>query len=291
MLFNSYKHFLETPNYNKIIGEDYLIVEFKCPITERLFKYWSECHSIAFVLKGQKKWATPEDEWLVTEGQSIFVQKGAYLNEQYFDEGFCVLMFFMKDDFIKNCIKNDVMRSPSADTIKIKTEPIYRINISESLLALYNSFFSYLKQDTKVPQKIIELKFREMILNIITNPNNTGVRDYMFMLADWEETPIPKVMEEHFFYNLSLDEFARLCGKSLSSFKRDFKKLYKTSPRRWLTSKRLEYAKQLLLRSNDNIQEICYDIGFENDSHFNRIFKETYGLTPLQFRKNKTFAL
>jgi AraC-like DNA-binding protein len=112
----------------------------------------------------------------------------------------------------------------------------------------------------------------------------------MFMLADWEETPIPKVMEEHFFYNLSIDEFASLCGKSLSSFKRDFQKLYKTSPRRWLTSKRLEYAKQLLLRSNDNIQEICYDIGFENDSHFNRIFKETYGLTPLQFRKNKAFA-
>jgi len=30
-MFDSYKHFLETPGYHKIIGEDYLIVEFKCP--------------------------------------------------------------------------------------------------------------------------------------------------------------------------------------------------------------------------------------------------------------------
>ena len=43
-MFDSYKHFLETPGYNKIIGADYLIVEFKCPIKEELFllnnEYW-----------------------------------------------------------------------------------------------------------------------------------------------------------------------------------------------------------------------------------------------------------
>ena len=96
-MFDSYKHFLETPGYHKIIGEDYLIVEFKCPIKEELFDAWSECHSIVYVLNGQKKWITPNNEYLVTEDQSIFVRKGAFKNQQYFEESFCVLMFFMKD--------------------------------------------------------------------------------------------------------------------------------------------------------------------------------------------------
>ena len=73
-MFDSYKHFLETPGYHKIIGEDYLIVEFKCPIKEELFDAWSECHSIVYVLNGQKKWIMPSNEYLVKENQSIFVR-------------------------------------------------------------------------------------------------------------------------------------------------------------------------------------------------------------------------
>jgi AraC-like DNA-binding protein len=40
-----------------------------------------------------------------------------------------------------------------------------------------------------------------------------------------------------------------------------------------------------------NISEIAYDSGFENISHFSRIFKEKYSLSPLQYRKNNTSFL
>ena len=80
------------------------------PIQEELFTAWSECHSIVYVLSGQKKWITPENEYLVKEDQSIFVRKGAFKNQQYFEEGFCVLMFFMRDDFIKKSVEEDIAR-------------------------------------------------------------------------------------------------------------------------------------------------------------------------------------
>ncbi len=51
-------------------------------------------------------------------------------------------------------------------------------------------------------------------------------------------------------------------------------------------AKRLEYARQFLITSKRGISEIIYDCGFENQSHFSRIFKENYGETPMQFRKN-----
>ena len=290
-MFDSYKHFLETPGYNKIIGEDYLIVEFKCPIQEELFTAWSECHSIVYVLSGQKKWITPGADYLVKEDESIFVRKGAFKNQQYFEEGFCVLMFFMKDDFIKRCFEEDIRGEISAIEKLEDPDFIYRIHITESLRTLYHSFFSYLKQDRKISQKIIELKFREMLLNICSDSNNRDIRNVFYTLYKNVGGSIESVMEEQFIYNLKVDEFARLCGRSLSSFKRDFKKIYDTSPRKWLLTKRLNLARNIILNTDLSIQEICYDCGFESDSHFVRSFKEQFGVTPKQWRLSRTGAV
>ena len=286
-MFDSYKHFLETPGYNKFIGEDYLIVEFKCPIKEELFTAWSECHSIVYVLSGQKKWIMPSKDYLVQEDQSIFVRKGAFKNQQYFEEGFCVLMFFMRDDFIRRAMEEDINKEISA--LKILDHPnfIYRIDVSESLKTLYHSFFSYLKQPKKPSQKIIELKFREMLLNICLDANNQSVRDMLYTISKNTDNGIEQIMEEQFIYNLKIEDFARLCGKSVSTFKREFKKIYQTTPGKWLMQKRLHLARHLMLNTDFNVQQICYDCGFESDSHFIRSFKQQFGVTPKQWRNTK----
>lgn len=289
-MFDSYKHFLETPGYNKIIGGDFLIVEFKCPIKEELFAAWSECHSIVYVLSGKKKWITPNGEWMVKEGQSIFVRKGAFKNQQYFEEGFCVLMFFMKDEFIKKCIEEDISNEMSG--LKYLEQPnfIYRIQVSDSLNDLYHSFFSYLKQEKQIPNKIVELKFREMLLNISTSPDNRDIRNVLYTLSKNVSGSIEQVMEEQFPYSLKIEDYARLCGRSISSFKRDFQKTYQMTPGKWLQQRRLAMARNLMLKTEDTIQQICYDSGFESDSHFIRTFKKTFGTTPKQWRSNKILS-
>ena len=290
-MFDSYKHFLETPGYHKIIGEDYLIVEFKCPIKEELFDAWSECHSIVYVLNGQKKWITPDNEYLVTEEQSIFVRKGAFRNQQYFEQSFCVLMFFMKDDFIKSCMESDIGKEISIFQKVDHPDFIYRINIGESLRVLYHSFFSYLRHPDKTPQKIIELKFREMLMNICLDPANREIKNVLYTLAQNSGGTIEQVMEEQYIYNLKLEDYARLCAKSTSTFKRAFKKVYKTTPGKWLLTKRLNLARELMLTTDFTIQQICYDCGFESDSHFIRSFKLEYGITPNNWRTDKMRAI
>jgi AraC-like DNA-binding protein len=289
-MFDSYKHFLETPGYNKIIGEDYLIVEFKCPIKEELFTAWSECHSIVYVLSGQKKWITPQDEYLVKANQSIFVRKGAFKNQQYFEEGFCVLMFFMKDDFIKRCFEDDIRKETEGAKKLENPDFVYRIGLSEPLETLYNSFFSYLKQGKRIPQKIIELKFREMLLNICSDPKNRDIKNLIYTIFKNLDGSIKQIMEEQFIYNLKIEEFARLCGKSVSTFKREFKRLYGSTPGKWLLQKRLNFASNLMLNTDLSVQEVCYESGFESDSHFVRSFKNHFGNTPNQWRLSRSGA-
>jgi AraC-like DNA-binding protein len=286
-MFDSYKHFLETPEYHKIIGDDYLIVEFKCPIKEELFSAWSECHSVVYVLQGQKKWITPTNEYLVKANQSIFLRKGAFKNQQYAQESFCVLMFFMKDDFIRRCVEEDIKKESLPLKLIANPDVIYKISVSDSLQTLYHSFFSYLNAPYKTPRKIIELKFREMLLNICCDQTNESIRNVLYTLSQNQGGAIERIMEEQYMYNLKIDEYARLAGRSVSSFKREFTKLYNTTPGKWLLTKRLHLASNLLLNTDLSVQQVCYECGFESDSHFIRSFNNQFRLTPKQWRISK----
>ena len=116
----------------------------------------------------------------------------------------------------------------------------------------------------------------------------TGIRpkrsDFLKPNSKSLKIDIEKVMSENFLFNLKIEEFAKISGRSLSSFKRDFKDTFKTTPSKWIKSKRLEYAKNLLTKSDLNINQICYDSGFINSSHFIKSFKNKYKLSPLQYR-------
>jgi AraC-like DNA-binding protein len=98
-------------------------------------------------------------------------------------------------------------------------------------------------------------------------------------------------MEANFFSHLSLEDFSRLCGRSLSAFKQEFKDIFHTTPGKWLLEKRLEYSRYLLETTGMSIDEVCMISGFENRSHFNRTFKDRYNLTPAKFgRRSKQHA-
>ena len=91
-------------------------------------------------------------------------------------------------------------------------------------------------------------------------------------------------MQKNFRQDYSMTEFAKASGRSLSTFKRDFKKISDLSPERWLTDYRLRSAVELLRRGR-RVSDVCFDVGFKNVSHFSAIFKRKFGVTPGEVRK------
>ena len=86
---------------------------------------------------------------------------------------------------------------------------------------------------------------------------------------------------------LSLEKVARECGFSKYYFSRIFKKYTGKTFKTYLIDLRINKAKDLLLNSELPISQICYEIGFNDLSHFNRIFKKKVGCSPSEFRENK----
>lgn len=83
----------------------------------------------------------------------------------------------------------------------------------------------------------------------------------------------------------NLDQLEELAGYDRWQLSRDFRALLGTSPYRYLQCRRLEQAGQLL-RSGLSMAAAAHEAGFADQSHFGRIFKRTFGTTPLTWHRS-----
>lgn len=83
----------------------------------------------------------------------------------------------------------------------------------------------------------------------------------------------------------SLDQLEELAGYDRWQLSRDFRALLGTSPYRYLQCRRLERAGQLL-RSGLGMAAAAHEAGFADQSHFGRVFKRTFGTTPLAWHRS-----
>ena len=90
---------------------------------------------------------------------------------------------------------------------------------------------------------------------------------------------------EHYADKLSVKEAAQLCALSSSAFMKLFKEVSGTTFVDYLTHVRLSKAHALLRESNATIAEIASQVGFADQSYFDRRFKEYFGHTPRELRK------
>ena len=98
---------------------------------------------------------------------------------------------------------------------------------------------------------------------------------------------ILKYIETHYGEKLGIKEMAEACGFSQSHFMKFFKTAVGEPFTGYLNNYRLTMASRLLLSSDSSILEIAEECGFSNLSYFNRTFKQTFGMTPREFRRRQ----
>jgi len=274
----------EHPPIKRLQVNDLLLAEYQCPLAETRYDIWSHHNYFIYVIAGQKKWYTRHQEYLVRKGDCLFVRKGAHSVYHYFDEGFCALVLFIPDDFIRSVLVDNRIRSGNSEDFKGR-ESLFPIKEDKQVDAYFQSFLSYLSGNNKPDSKLMELKFKELIILTATQIGPDSLTGYFAGLCMTAKPSLRNVMEDNYSYPMSLEEYARLSFRSLSAFKRDFRAIFGISPGKWLRQKRLEHAKYLLSHTDKTVTEAAFESGFVNHAHFSRSFRETFRMTPLECRK------
>ena len=283
-MINFFERVLQQPEHcRQFACGDSLITAFNCPLEGRIantrfFDLWSRHNYIFYVIDGKKTWHTVHGSYELVKGSCVFVRKGGSIIEQFFDAGFCLMLFFIPDEFL--CATLKTKSTPISKPVK-HFEPVILLHATESLEAFFISMYSYFSDTREPDQSLLELKFRELILTLADNPKNSELIAYFCtLLQEPQSAQLRRVMEDNFCYNLRLEQYALLCNRSLSAFKRDFQKQFGKTPGKWLLEKRLHHARHLLRTMNKTVSEAAFESGFENPSHFSRSFRDRFGLPP-----------
>lgn len=148
------------------------------------------------------------------------------------------------------------------------------------LKGFFDSLLPYLDEPKMLTEKIAALKTQEAIELLL----QTGdiFQHFLFDFQEPHKIDLETYMNHNYKYNIPLLSFAKLTGRSLSTFKRDFTKIFDTTPEKWLQKKRLEQAHYLILKKKQRPSDVYLEVGFENLSHFSFAFKKQYGMTPTE---------
>ena len=283
-MLNLYDFATNSQMFKKFELDNLMFIEYHCIFDELKTGYWTHCNYLIYIVSGKKKWRSIDKEYEGLPGQALFMKKGAYVAEQFLEEQFCSLITFLPDDFIRTVMQNRGLKNPGK-AVDIKEDSILPIHVNDVLQSYFHSVLSYFPQQKPPSDGLLKVKFEEFVINILTNTQNPALATYFDEVCLSSKISIRQIMEANFAYNMNLEEFARLSGRSLSTFHRDFKKEFNTSPSKWLTQRRLEFARFLLETTRKSINEIAFESGFENTSHFIRVFKNKFNSTPLKFQQ------
>jgi len=153
---------------------------------------------------------------------------------------------------------------------------------NDFLMAFFQSILPYVHHpEERITNSMGILKVREAVhLLLFAMPE---LQEFLFDFSEPYKMDLEKFMINNYHYNIPVEKFAALTGRSLAGFKRDFRKTFGMAPRHWLMEKRLSEARHLIENKHKKPSAFYLDLGFESLSHFSHSFKKKFGKTPSEW--------
>ncbi|TDE17346.1 helix-turn-helix domain-containing protein [Dyadobacter psychrotolerans] len=247
-------------------------------------------HALGIMLSGESLYYTNKETFVLKEG-SICIMRRNQLFKKLKRPGpngkpvTLISIFLDQKSLQEYAAENNILKQSS-----YKDTPMIDLKGNVFLKGFFDSLLPYIDNPKKFTVKLAELKTREAIELLLQT--SEVFQNFLFDFQEPHKIDLEAYMNHNYKYNIPLSSFAKLAGRSLSSFKRDFTKIFETTPEKWLQQKRLEQAHYLISKKKLRPSEVYLEVGFENFSHFSFAFKKLFGLTPTELihkRKIQTY--
>ncbi|WP_313101211.1 AraC family transcriptional regulator [Epilithonimonas sp.] len=241
----------------------------------------------SFLLDGQKDIHFSNDIVSIDHTQALLLASGNFLTTELVGANSysCLLFFFSQKNINDFLLKYGHLSNPNNLNKTTSNSPYFVIQKDNFIIHFINSIQQIYGLNQNISQKILELKFEEIMLYLADKYGQSFFVYLHSLLINERELSFKMVIEKNLYTSLNIDEVAFLCNMSLSTFKRKFLQLYQESPGKWFQLKRLNKAKKLLLNNQATPSEIYMDFGYDSLSNFSTAFKNEFGYSPKNMMK------
>lgn len=264
---------MEDKSIHSIINSDITISEINMIFNQKMDVPWKHdrprmiYHYLAFIFEGTAFIQSENESYQLNAGEMIYVPKGADYHSRSRDLPFSYIM--LEFDFVED------------EFLNFKFKPVFKFDnpekIKEIMIELYDAW-----QDKSAGNK---LKLKMLMYRLL----NAMVKQSSELQDSYSYKKIKKAisyMEKNYtneYINVSI--LAEMCEISTVHFNRIFKKLYNTTPSRYMNSLRIETAKTMLKSTDTPISLVAEKCGFSSTYYFSRYFKAETGTSPLKYRE------
>ncbi len=229
--------------------------------------YFIERHTLIHVLSGKGSIQVDFKNYFDWQEKAIFLEKGQYIK-------------FLSDDFTVRKIEFDNTDKFYNKEVRVLFKHLISLGYIDLLECEECSDFLSETTLTDNSADIIDISSKQWYWQ---NPFKASKQEYQ-VIFDTKD-----IIDEEYSNNLTSNDLASLINDRGYNAQALIKNKVGLSIKSLMKSKRLHEGLKEVAFTNKNIQEISYDLGFKDDAYFNRVFKNSTGQTPKQFRENFDF--
>ncbi len=255
------------------------------PYFDRIPKeYFEDEACFVFVNKGEISVRSQNDYMDLNNNNAILAKCLNYFfetndHQKQSGNGVEVIAVILYPALVEELFEFDLSKSDFSLNYNIK-----KIEVDRLLANFRESIDILLDNPDLADESIIKTKLKEFVLLMAKSQEAPSQLDFLAAIFKPLDIEFKSTILHNIYSNLSIDELARLCHLSTSSFKRKFQESFNTSPKKYISQKKVEKAASLLKTAGLRISDIAYDVGFDSLATFNRNFTAAYGKSPSEYR-------
>ncbi|MGG4664536.1 helix-turn-helix transcriptional regulator [Providencia vermicola] len=238
---------------------------------------------VMIVEKGTLLLETPANVQTLNEGDILYHKQGSYSFQSADLTTDCQLLWVgLNDDFLREFITLHGPQLSEIERFEDTSSDIIKFTSFRLIKDIKNSLNAIIDYD--YPEAIVTLRISELLLLLSYSEQGAILLSNFKQLSNRQAQRLQLFMENNYLKEWKLSEFARTFGMGLTTFKELFHTVYATSPRSWISEKRIMYAHQLLVNTAMSIVEVSMEAGFSSQSYFTQSYRKRFGYTPSKSR-------
>ncbi len=252
--------------------------EFAFPVAEQA--------CFLYMLKGGMEYRADDDHLKIQTHHSLLlncIHSGKQIQDTNSNSDDEIVIVTFHPDILKKVYDKEIPQIFKSNN-QISNQARGAINNDFLIQKYIEGLLFYFENPSLVNDEILVLKLKEIILLLSQTQEAETIQVILSQLFSPAAYTFRQIIEAHLFAQINIEELAQKTNLSVSSFKREFKKIYSDSPANYIKTKRLERAAEFLLVSDERITDIAFNCGFNDLANFTKSFHERYNASPSNYR-------